>query len=113
MFDEYDHRHLVDKFPMVDPSIHTRLAVACTQRRRELKAAERRPDKFSHGIDDVSQGDEHDAAMSVQSFTAVSRYYDPDTQMSDVHSLSGGSNSTSIAASLFTNDVNLTISPSP
>ena len=97
-FEQFDQRHIRDKFPMADESLVLRLARAMFRRRRYLKYRERHASKLSHGIDHEAQKARPDGSI-IFSETVATNIRDWDIDCDETASNSGISQ-TSYASTL-------------
>lgn len=110
-FEDFDRRHVRDKFPGAPDVLVARLTTAISKRRSNLKYFERHHKKLGRGIK-VPGNDAGDESATFYSSTLATTFREPSLAEIDKASISHASE-TSYAPSLFSGDSHVTIPPAP
>ena len=110
-FEDFDRRHVRDKFPQAPDSIVDRLAIAILKRRSNLSYFERHRRKLGKGIAPPPESQVDDSGTTYSS-TMATTLQDYQQIVIETASISLASE-TSYAPSLFSGDSRITIPPAP
>lgn len=110
-FEDFDRRHVKDKFPYASDVLVDRLTMAVSKRRSTLKYFERHHKKLGKGIKVADYGGGNEAGTFYSS-TVATTFHEPSMDTMEKASVSHASE-TSYTPSLFSGDSRITIPAAP